>query len=87
MNTIINFGDYLESHVLDRAEQNARQADMFVCLGTTLMVSPANSLVKMGRKPNRLVICNRWVSFCKGILFNSSRQREPGTATQSLSFF
>lgn len=59
MNTIINFGDYLESDILDRAEENSKKADIFVCLGTTLMVSPANSLVMMGRKPNRLVICNR----------------------------
>lgn len=59
MNTIINFGDYLESEILERAEENSKRADIFVCLGTTLMVSPANSLVQKGRKPNRLVICNR----------------------------
>lgn len=59
LNTIINFGDYLESHILGSAEDNAKQADIVFCLGSTLMVSPANSLVEMGRKPLRLVICNR----------------------------
>ena len=59
MNTIINFGDYLEEAVLDEAEKNAKQADLVICLGSTLGVSPANDLVDMGQKPNRLVICNR----------------------------
>lgn len=59
MNTIINFGDYLEGHILGRAEENAKEADLVFCLGSTLMVSPANSLVEMGKKPIRLVICNR----------------------------
>ena len=61
MNTIINFGDYLESQILDAAKENSKRADIFLCLGTTLMVSPANSLVQMGRTPNRLVICNRYL--------------------------
>ena len=60
MNTIINFGDYLEGPVLGSAEMNAKQADMVLCLGSTLRVSPANALVEMGQKPNRLVICNRY---------------------------
>ncbi|KAL4219934.1 hypothetical protein ACF0H5_020346 [Mactra antiquata] len=59
MNTIINFGDYLEDQVLGRATDNAKKADIVFCLGSTLMVSPANSLVEMGKKPIRLVICNR----------------------------
>ena len=59
MNTIINFGDYLESQVLGSAEKNAQQADLVLCLGSTLRVSPANALVEMGIQPVRLVICNR----------------------------
>lgn len=59
MNTIINFGDYLESPILERAEDNAKKADIVFCLGSTLMVTPASHLVEMGRKPIRLVICNR----------------------------
>jgi mono-ADP-ribosyltransferase sirtuin 6 len=59
MNTIINFGDYLESPILKSAEENAKKADIVFCLGSTLMVTPASSLVEMGRKPIRLVICNR----------------------------
>lgn len=61
MNTIINFGDFLEDPVLQRATENAKKADLFLCLGSTLTVTPANALVSMGQKPNRLVICNRYV--------------------------
>lgn len=59
MNTIINFGDYLEDDVLGSAKHHAKRADLVLALGTTLQVSPANSLVEMGQKPTRLVICNR----------------------------
>lgn len=63
MNTIINFGDYLEEDVLGSAKHHAKRADLVLALGTTLQVSPANSLVEMGQKPTRLVICNRYTSF------------------------
>ena len=58
MNTIINFGD-LEADVLGNATNNAKRADLVLALGSTLQVSPANSLVEMGQKPTRLIICNR----------------------------
>lgn len=59
MNTIINFGDYLEADVLGNATNYAKRADLVLALGSTLQVSPANSLVEMGQKPTRLIICNR----------------------------
>lgn len=62
MNTIINFGDYLESDVLDGAEKHAEQSDLVLALGTTLQVSPANDLVESGQDPTRLVICNRQIT-------------------------
>ena len=58
-NTIINFGDSLEKRVLSTAEDQAKQADLVLCLGTTLRVSPACDLVEMGTQPIRLIICNR----------------------------
>lgn len=71
MNTIINFGDYLEGPVLDSAEKNAQNADLVLCLGSTLRVSPANALVEMGKQPIRLVICNRqgtpYDDYCCGV--------------------
>lgn len=69
MNTIINFGDYLEDDVLGSAKHHAKRADLVLALGTTLQVSPANSLVEMGQKPIRLVICNRYNSFSYTCLF------------------
>ncbi|XP_076074766.1 NAD-dependent protein deacetylase-like [Mytilus galloprovincialis] len=59
MNTIINFGDILEEFVYSSAKENGEKADVVLCLGTTLLVSPADELVTLGKKPNRLVICNR----------------------------
>ncbi|KAK3600867.1 hypothetical protein CHS0354_019215 [Potamilus streckersoni] len=59
MNTIINFGDYLEDEVLSGATQNAKKADLVLCLGTTLQVTPASDLVQMGKKPIKLILCNR----------------------------
>ena len=50
----------LESEILDSATEQAEQADMVLCLGSTLRVTPACDLVEMGDKPNRLAICNRW---------------------------
>ncbi|GFR75866.1 NAD-dependent deacetylase sirtuin-6 [Elysia marginata] len=62
MNTIINFGDFLESDVIDQARQAAVMSDAVLVLGSTLMVSPANVLVTMGKKPARLIICNRQIT-------------------------
>ena len=59
MNTIINFGDLLEEDVINSAEEHAAMSDLVLALGTTLQVSPANSLVERGQTPTRLVICNR----------------------------
>ncbi|GFN87655.1 NAD-dependent deacetylase sirtuin-6 [Plakobranchus ocellatus] len=59
MNTIINFGDYLEKDVIGGAQTQATMADCVLALGSTLMVSPANDLVLMGQQPIRLLICNR----------------------------
>lgn len=74
MNTIINFGDYLEEDVLGSAKRHAKRADLVLALGTTLQVSPANSLVEMGQKPTRLVICNRYKSFSYICMFKFEEQ-------------
>lgn len=71
MNTIINFGDYLESDVLEGAEKHAERSDLVLALGTTLQVSPANDLVESGQDPTRLVICNRYcIQTCKINIFS-----------------
>ena len=59
MNTIINFGDSLEKHVLSNAQEHAKKNDLVLCLGSSLRVIPACDLVEMGQKPVKLVICNR----------------------------
>jgi NAD+-dependent protein deacetylase sirtuin 6 len=56
--TIVNFGDDLHERVcggLPRAEEMAAGADVCLALGTSLTVSPANSLPRLAR---RLVIVN-----------------------------
>ena len=59
MDTIINFGDNLEEHVIANACHNVIQNDAMLCLGSTLTVSPACDMVTMGTEPPRLMICNR----------------------------
>ncbi|KAK3691447.1 hypothetical protein RRG08_036247 [Elysia crispata] len=59
MNTIINFGDYLEGNVLSRAIDEASLSDAVLVLGSTLRVTPANNLITMGDRPMKLIICNR----------------------------
>ncbi|CAH1791786.1 unnamed protein product [Owenia fusiformis] len=79
MNTIINFGDNLESEVLDKAIYNAKKGDAVLCLGTTLRVSPANSLVEMGKQPARIIICNRQSTPCDALCSNrDSKDRRLG---------
>ena len=57
--SIINFRDLLEDNILDQATWNAQQSDLMICLGSTLTVTPANSLVEMTKQPQQIVICNR----------------------------
>lgn len=57
--SIINFGDHLEEEILRKAEDQAREADLILSLGTTMQVTPACDLVLMGKEPLRLVIVNR----------------------------
>ena len=60
MNTIINFGDDLEDSVIDAATEQSEERDLMICLGSSLTVTPASDLVEYGRKPLRVVICNRY---------------------------
>lgn len=59
MYTTINFGDHLEDEVLSGAVAQAQMATFVLVLGSSLLVSPANSLIQMGKEPRRLAICNR----------------------------
>ena len=59
MNCIIHFGDSLEKRVLSLAEEQAKRANMVLCLGSSLRVTPACELIDMGLDPRRIVICNR----------------------------
>ena len=56
--TIVNFGDDLHESVLGglpKAQQQCTQADLCICLGSSLTVTPANELPCLAKK---LVICN-----------------------------
>ncbi|WAR23309.1 SIR1-like protein [Mya arenaria] len=57
--TIINFRDNLEVEILGEAEEMCASCDVMLCLGTTLMVTPACDLVKNMTSRDKLIICNR----------------------------
>lgn len=57
--SIINFGENLPENDWNQAVLNAKMADLCICLGSSLTVSPANEIPKMVKKSSgKLVICN-----------------------------
>ncbi|KAI0160965.1 DHS-like NAD/FAD-binding domain-containing protein [Hypoxylon sp. FL1284] len=69
LDSIVNFGEPLPAAALARARGHAAAADVFLVLGSSLTVSPANEIPEEavaggrrkrgnGRKAARLVICN-----------------------------
>lgn len=57
--SIINFGDDLWEEVLNKARDEAKRSDVMLSLGSTMAVTPANSLVKAGKAGSRIIIANR----------------------------
>ena len=56
----ISFGQPLDSEVLERALRLAREADLFLAMGSSLVVEPAASLPRLAKQRGaRLVIINR----------------------------
>ncbi|XP_060065367.1 NAD-dependent protein deacylase sirtuin-6-like [Ylistrum balloti] len=60
--TIVKFGDTLDEEVLGGAMAQAEMATFILVLGSSLLVSPANSLIQTDKEPLRLAICNRQVT-------------------------
>lgn len=59
LDTIINFGENLPKKDLERAYDECDKADLIVCLGSSLTVSPANDLPKrVAKRGGNLVIVN-----------------------------
>ena len=57
--TIINFGENLSPVVLEKAFERSRTADLHICLGSSLTVSPACDLPReTKRRGGKVVICN-----------------------------
>lgn len=52
----ISFGQQLDPDVLERAQQAADQADIFVALGTSLTVQPAASLAPRARRKGAMLV-------------------------------
>ena len=42
--SIINFGDNLESHILQKSSDNCDEADLVICMGSSMRVNPACDL-------------------------------------------
>jgi len=56
----VNFGDSLPKRELIMAEQHARRCDLMLVLGSSLMVQPAASLVRLAlRSGARVVLVNQ----------------------------
>jgi NAD-dependent deacetylase len=56
----ISFGQMLDSRVVQACVQLAQQADVFLCIGSSLVVEPAASLPRLARQSGaRLIILNR----------------------------
>ncbi|KAI1383069.1 DHS-like NAD/FAD-binding domain-containing protein [Hypoxylon trugodes] len=60
LDTIINFGESLFAEPLQLARDHAAKADLFLVLGSSLTVSPANEIPETPgrRKAAKLAICN-----------------------------
>ncbi|UVI29759.1 NAD-dependent deacylase [Paenibacillus spongiae] len=57
--SVVLFGESLDSHVLAAAGREARKADLFIVLGSSLVVSPANSFPVLAKEQGaKLVIVN-----------------------------
>eukprot|EP00669_Euglena_mutabilis_P013714 TRINITY_DN8698_c0_g1_i1.p1 TRINITY_DN8698_c0_g1~~TRINITY_DN8698_c0_g1_i1.p1 ORF type:complete len:219 (-),score=24.61 TRINITY_DN8698_c0_g1_i1:128-784(-) len=76
--TIVNFGDDLPADELDRAESHADRSDLMLCLGSTLQVTPACSLVTRNPRSLGVVIINRQVTDSDALCARKRRGGPPG---------
>ncbi|KAJ3334294.1 hypothetical protein HDU93_008031 [Gonapodya sp. JEL0774] len=60
--TIINFGDDLDERVWSVAEASAKKAPLRIVLGSTVLVTPASTLVTDRVRKKMIVVCNRQAS-------------------------
>lgn len=57
--SVVLFGEWLDEGAIAAAEQAAREAELFIVLGSSLVVSPANELPRLAHSHGaRLVIVN-----------------------------
>ena len=60
ISSVVTFGAPLPQKELELADQHARQCDLMLVLGSSLMVNPAASLVELAlRSGARVVLANR----------------------------
>jgi len=60
ISSVVNFGDPLPQREYELAEEHARRCDLMLALGSSLMVPPAASLVRLAlRAGARVVLVNR----------------------------
>ncbi|QAV15767.1 hypothetical protein EB820_19440 [Brevibacillus agri] len=57
--SVVLFGESLDPHMLAAAEKETKQSDLFIVLGSSLVVSPANSFPMIAKEHGaRVVIIN-----------------------------
>jgi NAD-dependent deacetylase len=60
VSSVVNFGDPLPQKELSNAFRYAEDCDLFIVVGSSLVVSPANEMPKMALKAGaRLIIINQ----------------------------
>ena len=60
ISSIVNFGDPMPEREMSLALRHARQADLFLAVGSSLAVAPANTMPLLARRNGaRLIIVNR----------------------------
>lgn len=84
--SVVLFGESLNSQVLAAAEKEAQRADLFIVLGSSLVVSPANAFPVMAKERGaQLIIVNQDPTPLDSIADRVINNRKIGDVLQDIS--